>query len=117
MLWCFLGIFGDRKRQNLNIFLKVGAGCGSACLLFDVSAGADVCRRSGLSSLSGVVRSSGGVFPAFLPALLLYACLVACKYGSIWLFKAFLAGFMALVWVYVVLVLCVACVAFVRVWS
>ena len=38
MLWCFLGIFGDRKGQNPNIFLKVGAGggasyAGSACLL------------------------------------------------------------------------------------
>ena len=42
-LWCFLGIFGDRKRQNTKIFLKcgckVGAGGGSACLPSGVSAG------------------------------------------------------------------------------
>ena len=31
--------------------------------------------------------------------------------------RAFLAGFGRFVWVYVVLVRCVACVAFVRVWS
>ena len=32
-------------------------------------------------------------------------------------FRAFLAGFVVVVWVCVVLVLCVACGAFVRVWS
>ena len=36
---------------------------------------------------------------------------VACEYGSISRFKAFLAGFGRFVWVCVVLVRCVACVA------
>ena len=45
MLWCFLGIFGDKKGRNTNIFLKrwcrwwaCGAGCASslACPLVQV---------------------------------------------------------------------------------
>ena len=39
------------------------------------------------------------------------------KYAFIRVFGAFLGGFGRFVWVYVVLVRCVSCVAFVRVWS
>ena len=65
-----------------------------------------------------------------MPALVLWSCvpsfcpLYCLVFG--WLlanvalfrvFRAFLEGFMVFVWVCVVLVLCVACGAFVRVWS
>ena len=43
--------------------------------------------------------------PCLLSSLLLYDCRVACKYGSISRFKAFLEGFMGFAWVCVVLVL------------
>ena len=46
MLLSYLGIFGDRKGQKPNIFLKcgckVGAGCGAGGLPFGVSAGVSV---------------------------------------------------------------------------
>ena len=55
--WCFLGKIGDQKGQNLNIFLKCGAGVSCRVLLwwwcFIVST---VCRWSAL-----VAR------PAFVP--------------------------------------------------
>ena len=62
--------------------------------------------------------TSAGVCPLVVCSLLLSAlslCLwcVAFEYGSISRFKGVLARFGVLVWVYVVLVLCVACVAFV----
>lgn len=58
-----------------------------------------------------------GVFPPFrlLPCFALGA--FPLKYAFISVLRAFLAGFICLVWVCVVLVLCVACVVFVRVWS
>ena len=55
--------------------------------------------------------------PRLLPACLLCACRVACEYGSISRFKGFLARFGVRMYVCMGLVLCVACVAFVRVWS
>ena len=52
-----------------------------------------------------------------LSALSLCLWCVVFEYGPISRFKAFLARFVVVVWVCVVLVRCVACVAFVRVWS
>ena len=66
-----------------------------------------ICRRSALVLL--------WCAPCLLPALLHCACRVACKYGSISRFKGFLARFGVLVWVCMGLVLCLDCVAFVRV--
>ena len=92
VLWCFLGIFGDRKGRNVNIFLKCGckvnAGCGAACLPFDVS----TCGRWSGSRACSLLSWCA---PSILSALLLYACRVACKYGSIWRFK----GVFGVVWV------------------
>lgn len=97
MLWCFLGIFGDRNRQKPNIFLKcgckVGAGCGSACLPFCVSSGG---RWSGslcyFADVSNIGQDTARC-PAFLSALPLCACRVACKYGSISRFWGVFSGF------------------------
>ena len=58
-----------------------------------------------------------GVFPAFcLPYCFACGGLLA-NMPSFRVLRAFLAGFGVVVWVCVVLVLCVACVAFVRVYS
>ena len=64
-----------------------------------------------------LVYSSGRVVPPFCP-LARFACGVLClNRPPFRVLRAFLARFMGFVWVCVVLVLCVACVAFVRVWS
>lgn len=119
VLWCFLGNFGDRKGRNLNIFLKcgckVGAGCGSACLTFGVSTGVSVPDLSGIQDLPEVALVLWWCVPSLLSALLLCACRVACKCGSISRFKGVFRGFVGFVWVCVACVLCVACGAFVRV--
>ena len=57
------------------------------------------------------------VCSVLLSALSLCLWCVVFEYGSISRFKAFLARFGAFVWVCVGLVIFVACVAFVRVWS
>ena len=65
----------------------------------------------------GVVRSFRGVFPAFCP-LYCFACgALLANMPLFAILRGFLALFGRLVWVCIVLVLCVACVAFVRVWS
>ena len=65
----------------------------------------------------GWLLSSGRVFPAFYP-LSCYACGASLADMPLFSFlRGFLEGFMGFVWVCVVLVVCVACGAFVRVWS
>lgn len=121
MLWCFLGKIGDNERQKPKIFLKCGckvdAGCGSACLPFDVSVGAGVrLFRCYFANVSKIVLMLllFGVLLAFsrftLGALLANVAL----FGVL---RAFLEGFSCPVWVCLAWVLCVACGAFVRVWS
>ena len=81
--------------------VHLGVCAGSLCYFADVSKiGQDTAGCSAFCLLS---RSSLG---ALLANMALFRVL-----------KAFLARFMVVVWVCVVLVLCVACVAFVRVWS
>ena len=121
MLWCFLGIFGDRNRRNAKIFLKcgckVGAGCGSACLPFGVSAGCEcagsLCYFADVSNIGqDAARCSAFYSPcrSALGALLANMALFRVLRRFIWVYRL-------LVWVCVALVLCLACVAFVRVWS
>ena len=71
----------------------------------------------GVQDLPDVALVLWWCVPRLLSSLLLFPWCVACKYGSISRFKAFLEGFMGFVWVCVACVLCAACVAFVRVWS
>lgn len=90
MLWCFLGILGDNKGQNTNIFLKVGAGLGLVVCLFGVPTGPEVGRASRLQDLPDA--GGGPLVVCSLPfvrftALLLLVCL------QIWLYFAFLGGF------------------------
>ena len=110
-LWCFLGIFGDRKGQNTNIFLKSreenGLKCGRLACLFGVSTGCRWCRVQGLPV------SSGRVFRCFCPlSCFVFGALLA-NMALFRVFRAFLARFGVVVWDCVVLVLCVACGAFV----
>ena len=98
MILSNLGIFGDKKGRNLNIFLKYGVSvCGRVLLwwwCFMVSTGPEVCRLSMLQDLpevgSGplVVRSH-----AFCP---LYCIVLVVSLANMALFrvlKAFLEGF------------------------
>ena len=88
-----------------------------ACLPFIVSTG---CRCAGSLILRTCLNAGSGplvVCSLLLSALMLYAWYIVFEIWLISRFKAFLARFMGFVWVYVVLVRCVACGAFVRVWS
>ena len=119
MLWCFLGIFGDKKGRNLNIFLKVGCRLRRfrrLCLaVFIVSTGG---RCAGslcyFADVSKIGQDTAGC-SAFCP---LYRFALGALLANMALFRvlrAFLAGFGRFVWVCVACVLCVACGAFVRV--
>ena len=66
---------------------------------------------------SGLVRSFRAVFPAFCPLSRFVLVGLLANMPLFRVLRAFLEGFGVVVWVCVVLVLCVACVAFVRVWS
>ena len=82
VLWCFLGIFGDKKGRNLNIFFNCGAGVGCRVLLwwrcFIVSTGPEVGRLSMLQDLpevgSGPLVVCSMPFARF-PALLVVHCI------------------------------------------
>ena len=111
---CFLGKIGDHKGQNTNIFLKSreenGLKCGRlACLLacplvqaFEGS-GPTECR----------LRSSCRVFRCFCPLSRFALVGLLANMALFRVLRAFLARFGAFVWVCVVLVVCVACGAFV----
>ena len=116
-LLCFLGIFGDHKGQNTNIFLKcgckVGAGLGFCLPAFIVS----TCGRWSGNSRYFANVSKNERNSLLLPALLLCAWWIACKYALFRVLRGFLAWFMGFVWVCSFYVLCVACVAFERVYG
>ena len=76
------------------------------CRLFGASGSA---KRLALVLLSCV--------PSFCPLYRFALGVLSLNMVLFRVFRAFLAGFGRFVWVYVVLVRCVACVAFVRVWS
>mgnify|MGYP003550849453 CR=1 FL=1 len=76
-----------------------------------VSTGPEVGR------LSRLVRSFRGVFPAFWSLSCFALVVVLANMALFRVLRAFLARFMGFVWVCVAWALCVACVAFVRVWS
>ena len=92
VLWCFLGKIGDKKGQNLNIFLKVrkenGWRGGRLPAFWRVHLG----RWSGNSCYFADV-SKNGQNPLLLVAFLLCLWCVACKYGSISRFKGVFRGF------------------------
>ena len=119
MAWCFLGNFGDNEGQKPNIFLKcgckVGAGCGSACLLFGVSTG---CRCAGFlryfADVSKIGQDTARCF-AFCPLSRFALVALLANMALFRVLRAFLARFGVFVWVCSFWVFCVACGAFVRV--
>ena len=118
---CFLGIFGDQGGQNTNIFLKVKEGkraemwslaCLLACPL--VAGGWSLCGfRTCQTFGSGPLVA----YSILLSALSLCLWCVVFEYGFVSRFKGVFSGFWALRVGLVACVLCVASVAFVRVWS
>ena len=96
VLWCFLGVFGDKKGRNTNIFLKVREGkraemwslaCLLACPLVQVV------RASRRQDLPEVGSGPLVVCSLLLSALLLCLCMIALEYGSISRFKGVFRGF------------------------
>ena len=89
-----LGIFGDNKRRNLNIFLKCGSGVSWSCAPLVVVSTGGIC--AGFRTCRTCHRLALVLWwcaPCLLSALLHCACRVACKYGSISRFKGVLRGF------------------------
>ena len=99
-----LGIFGDKKGRNLNIFFNCGAGVGWSCAPLVVvfhgvhwSRGVQAFEASGPTG--GWLVSSGGALPAFCP---LYCIVLVVSLANMALFrvlKAFLEGFMVRMYV------------------
>ena len=118
VFWCFLGILGDNKGQNLNIFLKVREGerlerWSVACLLAcPLVAGG---RGSGPACCLALVLWS--CVPSFCPLSRSSLGALSLNVALFRILRAFLARFGAFVWVCIGSVLCVDCGAFVRVWS
>lgn len=117
LLLCFLGILRDQKGRKAKIYLKSGAGCkGFGCLLLLVTgAGGQAFWASGPAECWR--WSSGAVFPAFWSLCCLAFEVLGLNMPLFRVLRAFSAGFGVLVWVCIVRVLCVDCVAFVRVYS
>ena len=75
------------------------------------------CRCAGFLSVLYWLVSYSGALPAFCP-LSCFACgALHLNMALFRVLRGFLEGFMVRMYVYMGLVLCVACVAFVRVWS
>lgn len=97
LIWCFLGNFGDDKRQNLNLFLKCrkedkcGGGRLPAFWRVHWLQGCRTFRGFRTCRMPAVVL--WWCVPCLLVAFLLYACRVACKCGSISRFKGVFRGF------------------------
>ena len=95
----------------------MGAGCGSACLPFGVSTW---CRCAGSLYYFADVSNMGqdtARCSAFYPLCCFALGALLANMALFGFLRAFLEGFGGFVWVCVVLVLCVACGAFVCVWS
>ena len=91
--WCFLGIFGDNKGRNLNIFLKSRKEGGvlrwsAACLL-----ACPLVQAFEAQDLPEVGSGPLVVCSLLLVAFSLCSRCVACKYGSISHSKGVFRGF------------------------
>ena len=84
VLWCFLGIFGDRNSQNTKIFLKCGCKVVGVRVCFrGVSAGVSVQALGALGPTRMPALVLWSCIPLFLSALSLFPWCIACKYGFI----------------------------------
>ena len=104
MLWCFLGIFGDKKGQNLNIFFNCGAGVGWPCAPLVVvfhgvhwSRGRQAFDASGPAI--GWLWSSCGVFHAFCPLVCFVLVVSLANMALFRVLRGFLEGFMVRMYV------------------
>ena len=107
--------------EMLIYFWKVGAECagcaGSACLSLSCPLGA-YCAGSLASGPAGrLALVLWSCVPSFCPFSRSSLGALSLNVALFRVFRAFLESFGRFVWVCVVLVRCVACVAFVRVWS
>ena len=95
--WCFLGILGDNKGRNPNIFLNIRKEGGvlrwsaAGLLACPLVAGGRGFRGSGPAG--GWLWSSGGVFPAFWSLYCFAFVGLPLKYAFIRVLRAFLEGF------------------------
>ena len=112
---------GDNERQKAKIYFKCGEGerlkVWPDCLPFDVSTGVGVQSFEGFRTCRGLALVLWSCAPCLCPFCRSACSALALNMALFRVLRAFLAGFVAVVWVCVVLVVCVACVAFVRVWS
>ena len=97
MLWCFLGIFGDKKCQNLNIFLKYGSGVSCRVLLWWWLLSCPLVQGSagfrGFRTCHRLALVLWWCAPRLLPAFLLCLWCIALEYGFISRFKGVFSGF------------------------
>ena len=107
---CFLGIFGDKKGQNLNIFLKYGTGVQCRVLL-------SWCVSScPLGAGGALLLPLFGCVPSLSPCLCPFPTLLAVSLVNMALFRVlrgFLARFGVRMYVCMGLGVCVDCGAFV----
>lgn len=82
-----------------------------------VSTGVGVQAFEDSGPAGGWLWSYSGALHAFCPLVCFVLVVSLANMALFRVLEAFLAGFGVLVWVCVGLVLCVDCVAFVRVWS
>ena len=118
-----LGVFSGRSEtengKNEILFYFCGFR-GAAFILFCGGGGrahwCRLCRLFGASGpAGGWLWSFRGVFPSFCPLSRSSLGVLSTNMALFRVLRAFLARFGVFVWVCLVLVLCVACVAFVRV--
>lgn len=117
---CFCVLSGnwDTERGKKQRYIwKVGAGCGAKwCRMWALwlpAVACHWCRWSGCF----LMLCLRGVFPAFFPLSCFAFGALHLNMALFGFLRGFSAGFRVVVWVYIALVLCVACGAFVRVYS
>ena len=92
-IWYALVFSRENRRQEGAKFKIYLSFEGRRASVVALSLGRWSCPLGAGLQAFGLVRSSGGVLPAFLSALLLCSRCVACKYGSISRFKGVFRGF------------------------
>ena len=119
MCFCVLSGFSETRRGKNEILFYFWGFRGAAFILF--CGGGGGVHWVQVVGVQGLPVSCGVCVPSLYPYLSFLCCFcfptIALKYAFVRVLRAFLAGFGRFVWVCVVLVRCVACVAFVRVWS
>ena len=109
---------GDQKRQKLRyVLVSWVAGAAGAAGVAGAAGGRVhwVQVVQGAGSAGGLSWCVPSLSPCLLSAFLLCLPAIPAKYALFRVLRAFLEGFSCSVWVCLAWVLCVACVAFVRV--